>query len=105
MADDKKAVMPALVVGCGVIARYHLKAMEECGRFAVAAVADASEDSRNKFADEVAAVRGGQRPATFASLADAVAADPDKAMFGVVFILVRLHACYFFLHAKLESSA
>ena len=91
-ATEDKSRMPVLVLGCGVIARYHLKAMGECERFTVAAVADGFTEAASKFADEVAvspvATRAGERPATFASLDDALAADPNKELFGAVFILV-----------------
>ena len=50
---NKNSIIPALIVGCGVIAKYHVKAMKTSGRFRCVAVVDPNIVAAEEMADEI----------------------------------------------------
>ena len=78
------------IVGCGVIVDSHLLAIAAASpaEFVVTALVDPDVAAREKIAARVAAELGTEAPAQFASLTEALEADPDAAMFEAVDLLV-----------------
>jgi len=76
-------------VGCGVISKHHLDAIAALDRgvVTVTAVIEPNAERLAACADAVEKALGA-RPAEFASLAVAAAADPDKAIFDSVDVMV-----------------
>ncbi|NUU05410.1 Gfo/Idh/MocA family oxidoreductase [Leifsonia sp. C5G2] len=62
------------IVGCGIIGVNHARAIARHPRLAISALVDAVPEAAEALADQVAAATGG-RPAVFASVSDALAAD------------------------------
>ena len=85
MSGDGRRLRVAFV-GCGNIARYHLTAALACGRVAITALVDPSSDARAAMAALVPP-EFGTLPG-FASLEEAVAADPTGDLFEAVDIMV-----------------
>jgi predicted dehydrogenase len=75
------APLGVALVGCGVIGRTHLRAIEEVEGLELVAVVDVVEAARTGFADGVEA-RTGVRPAAYARLDEALA-DPRVAVVAV----------------------
>jgi len=78
------------IVGCGVIVDSHLLAIAAASpaEFVVTALVDPNAEAREKIAARVVAELGTETPAQFASLTDALIADPDALMFEAVDLLV-----------------
>ena len=78
------------IVGCGVIVDSHLLAIAAASPadFIVTAVVDPNAAAREKVVARVVSELGTDAPAQFASLADALSADPNAAMFEAVDLLV-----------------
>ena len=80
-SENTAAPLGVALVGCGVIGRTHLRAIEEVDGLELVAVVDVVEGARTGFADDVEA-RTGIRPAAYASIDDALA-DPRVAVAAV----------------------
>ena len=91
--DDKNTnsneiitTIPALIVGCGVIAKYHVKAMQTSGKFRCVAVVDPNIVAAEEITDEILKeMLHRKRPKIFSSIDEALEATDVE--FKVAFIL------------------
>ena len=89
MATEAK--LKLALVGCGIISRHHITAAATARprRIQITAVIDPNAERRGVAAAAVLELFG-ERPLEFDSLASAAAADPHRAVFSAVDIMVRV---------------
>ena len=89
MATEVK--LKLALVGCGIISRHHITAAATARprRIQITAVIDPNAERRGVAAAAVLELFG-ERPLEFDSLASAAAADPYRAVFSAVDIMVRV---------------
>jgi predicted dehydrogenase len=89
MATEAK--LKLALVGCGIISRHHITAAATARprRIQITAVIDPNAERRGVAAAAVLELFG-ERPLEFDSLASAATADPHRAVFSAVDIMVRV---------------
>ena len=82
-------IVPVLIVGCGVIAHYHFKAMHASKKFYCIAVCDTENNAAETLAKEISKYIPSQlvKPVIFNNLEEALSANKTKKLFKAVWIL------------------